>query len=102
MLPAGSHTLNHQMPMTVVKIDRGSQMALPTRPRVMRGIAEGDEVEIDQSKFPTAEDKCTPGRLRIIDARLDESGQDFKRVILCARSVASGEMLAGIKARLRM
>ncbi len=67
----------------------------------MRGIAEGDVVDaifrrgrichgpklaIDQSRFPTAEDEYTPGQRRIIDARLDESGEDFKRAILWARS----------------
>ena len=78
---------------TVVKIHRKGQTTLPTRLRVMAGIAEGDLVEaafergkiiitpkvlVDRSQFPNADDEYTPAQRRVIDTRLAKAEADIK------------------------
>src|SRR5579859_5456470 len=77
----------------LVKIQRKGQMTLPSRLRAAIGVGEGDRLtasvqrgrivltptlEVDRSKFPSADDEYTPAQRRVIDARLAEAEDDIK------------------------
>ena len=78
---------------SIVKIHRKGQMTLPTRLRVLAGIAEGDFVEavflrgkivitpkliVDRAKAASGDASYTPAQRRIVDARLAEGLADVE------------------------
>ena len=101
---------------TLVRIHRKGQMTLPSRLRTAIGIADGDLVEatvhrgrivltpkvvIDRSKFPNADDEYTPAQRRIIDARLAESDEDFRKGRTAGPFSSAAEMIAHMKSELK-
>jgi AbrB family looped-hinge helix DNA binding protein len=101
---------------TLVKIHRKGQMTLPSRLRTAIGVAEGDLVEasvqrgkivltpklvIDRSKFPNANDEYTPAQRKIIDARLKQSEEDFKKGRTMGPFKNADEMIASMKGQLK-
>ncbi len=78
---------------SIVKINRKGQMTLPTRLRVLAGIAEGDFVEavflrgkivitpkliVDREKAASGDASYTPAQRRNVDARLAEGLADVE------------------------
>jgi hypothetical protein len=59
------------------------------------------KVAIDRSQFPNADDEYTSAQRRIIDARLDESDDDLKKVRGFGRFGSAEDMIAHMKAQLK-
>jgi len=59
------------------------------------------KVLIERLKFPTADDEYTPAKRRIIDARLAESDEDFKKGRTHGPFDSADEMIAHMKAVLK-
>ena len=91
-------------------------MTLPASLRSRAGISQGGLVEatvrrgkivltpklaIDRSKFPTANDEYTPEQRRIIDARIAEGLEDFKKGRFYGPFRTADETIASMKSNLR-
>ena len=59
------------------------------------------KVIIDRSRFPTADDEYTPAQRRIIDARLAESEDEFKKGRTYGPFNTADEMIAHMKSELK-
>ena len=106
----------HTSMSTPTKIQHKGQVTIPTRVREQAGLSKGDLVEfsyqrgkivitpkviIDRSKFPTADDEYTPAQRRVIDARLAESEEDFKKGRTYGPFNTADEMITHMKAALK-
>jgi AbrB family looped-hinge helix DNA binding protein len=106
----------HTFMNTTTRIQHKGQVTIPTRVREQAGLSKGDLVEfsyqrgkivitpkviIDRSKFPTADDEYTPARRRIIDARLAESEDEFRKGRTYGPFNTADEMIAHMKAELK-
>jgi AbrB family looped-hinge helix DNA binding protein len=101
---------------STTRIQHKGQVTIPTRVREQAGLSKGDVVEfsyqrgkivitpkvvIDRSKFPNADDEYTPAQRRVIDARLAESEEDFKRGRTYGPFSTADEMIAHMKSALK-
>jgi AbrB family looped-hinge helix DNA binding protein len=101
---------------STTRIQHKGQVTIPTRVREQAGLSKGDVVEfsyqrgkivitpkvvIDRSKFPNADDEYTPAQRRLIDARLAESEEDFKKGRTYGPFNTADEMIAHMKAALK-
>ena len=111
-------TINRKscLSMPLVKIQKKGQVTLPARIRNRLGLVEGDlvdvkiraahivirpQVVIDRLKFRNADDEYTPEQRRIIDARLAESEEDFKKGRTFGPFDTADEMIASMKEELK-
>ena len=56
---------------------------------------------IDRSTFPNANDEYTPSQRRVIDARLNESEDDFRKGRTAGPFKSAREMIAHMKSELK-
>ena len=101
---------------TIVRVQHKGQVTIPTRLRMLAGIAAGDLVEAtfdggkiiltpqqetDRSKLPNADEEYTPAQRRIIDARLDKGLADIKKGRTLGPFDTAGEIVASMKRELK-
>jgi bifunctional DNA-binding transcriptional regulator/antitoxin component of YhaV-PrlF toxin-antitoxin module len=101
---------------TTARIQHKGQVTIPTSVRRLAGLSKGDVVNfafqrgklvitprlvIDRAQFPNAEDEYTPAQRRIIDARLDESGEDLKKGRSFGPFCTAKDMIAHMKGQLK-
>src|SRR2546427_12280530 len=94
--------------MTITVKDK-TDLVVPEAVRRRAGIKPGDRVEFKVSagvitivpNLPSADDECTPEQRRIIDARLAESEEDFKKGRTFGPFRSADEMIAHMKGQLK-
>lgn len=116
LLSAAGYPDFHTSMNTTTRIQHKGQVTIPTRVREQAGLSKGDLVEfsfqrgkivitpkvvIDRSRFPTADDEYTPAQRRLIDARLAESEDEFKKGQTYGPFNTADEMIAHMKAQLK-
>ena len=92
-----------------VTVQKNVSLAVPSEVQRRAGIKVGDQLEFKVSggiitilpKLPTADDEYTPEQRRIIDARLAESQEDFKKGRSFGPFNTAGEMISHMKAQLK-
>lgn len=96
--------------MTVaVKNNNKAPLVVPPAVRKQAGFRSGQELEIKASggvitilpKLPSAHDEYTPAQRRIIDAKLKESEEDFKKSRSYGPFNTADEMIAHMRAQLK-
>jgi bifunctional DNA-binding transcriptional regulator/antitoxin component of YhaV-PrlF toxin-antitoxin module len=93
--------------MTVV-VRSKTELIVPRSVRRKAGIRAGDRVEFRVSggviniipELPSADDECTPGQRRVIDARLAEGLADIKAGRTFGPFGSADEMIAHMKMQL--
>src|SRR2546425_4518139 len=101
-------SINPCSPMTVT-VKNKSALIVPAEIQRRAGLKPGDRVEFKVSggiinivpKLPSADDEYTPAQRRIIDARLAESEEDFKKGRSFGPFNTADEMIAHMKGQLK-
>src|SRR2546426_9779211 len=95
--------------MSVTVKNNTADLVVPSSIRRRAGLKAGDRVEFKVSggiinivpKLPSADDEYTPAQRRIIDARLAESEEDFKKGRSFGPFNTADEMIAHMKGQLK-